>query len=391
VLEGRVGRASQIPSFGGFRASLARAGYARSDDTVMTGTAAGIAGGLGVDPAVTRVAFTVLALAGGAGVFLYALAWLLLPPYGPTVARRATRHDLRRIAGVSCVTVGLLILLRDAGWWFGDIVVWPAALAGLGAVMVWGRAGVLPIRMLAGFLLVVAGMFAFLAGNIDVASARVAALPVIVTVGGILLILGPWLTRLGSQAAHERAERIRSEERAEVAAHLHDSVLQTLALIQRTDSARRTTTLARLQERDLRAWLYGRSGRGEDVKTLETAVDEIASRVEVMFDVEVEAVVVGDAVVDEPIEALLGAVGEAMTNAARHSRASKVSVYVEAEPGAVTAYVRDQGVGFDPTAIPDRCRGISESIYRRMQRHRASATIQSAPGQGTEVQLRVER
>jgi phage shock protein PspC (stress-responsive transcriptional regulator)/energy-converting hydrogenase Eha subunit C len=375
VMEGHLARPTQVPWIERFRAALSGAGFARDDEgSVLTGTAAGLAGGLGVDPAVTRVAFTVLALAGGAGVFLYGIAWLLLPPPGSVVTPRPRQHDLRRIAGVSCVTVGVLILLREAGWWFGDIVVWPAALAGLGAVMVWGRAGVLPTRMLAGFLLVVAGMFAFLAGNIDLAVARASALPVLVTVGGIVLILGPWLTRLGAQAAQERAERIRSEERAEVAAHLHDSVLQTLALIQRTDSTRRTSTLARLQERDLRAWLYGRSGRGE-VRTLDAAVDQIASRVEVMF----------------AIEALLGAAGEAMTNAARHSGAPKVSVYVEAEPDAVTGYVRDQGIGFDPDTVPEGCRGISESIYRRMQRHRGTATIHSAPGQGTEVQLRMER
>lgn len=344
-----------------------------------------------MDPAVTRVAYTVLALAGGAGVFLYALTWLLLGPSTPQCVPRPKQNDMRRIAGVACVTLGALILLRAVGWWFGDVVVWPAALAGLGAVMVWGRAGVLPMRMFAGVLLVLAGMVAVLAKNIDLEMARVAALPVLVTVGGLILILGPWLARLGAQASQERRDRIRSEERAEVAAHLHDSVLQTLALIQRTDSSRRMSTLARLQERDLRAWLYGRSGKTGDTRTLDAMVDEIAARVEVMYDVEVEAVVVGEVAVDEPVVALLGAAGEAMTNAARHSGAQKISVYVEAEPGAVTAYVRDQGKGFDPRNVPEGCRGISDSIRKRMERHRGSAMVNSSPGQGTEVQLRLER
>ena len=358
---------------------------------MLTGTAAGLAAGLGVDPAVTRVAYTVLALAGGAGVILYALTWLLLGPGTSTSVPRTKQKDLRGIAGVACITLGALILLRAAGWWFGDVVVWPAALAGLGAVMVWGRAGVLPMRMFAGVLLVLAGMVAVLAKNIDLDMARVAALPVFVTVGGLVLIFGPWLARLGAQASQEKRDRIRSEERAEVAAHLHDSVLQTLALIQRTDSSRRMSTLARLQERDLRAWLYGRSGKAGDTRTLDAMLDEVAARVEVMYDVEVEAVVVGDAGVNEPVLALISAAGEAMTNAARHSGTRKISVYVEAEPGALTAYVRDQGKGFDPEAVPEGCRGISDSIRARMERHRGTATINSAPGQGTEVQLRIDR
>lgn len=198
------------------------------------------------------------------------------------------------------------------------------------------------------------------------------------------------MARLGAQAAQERRDRIRADERAEVAAHLHDSVLQTLALIQRADSSRRMSTLARLQERDLRTWLYDRAGEG-DGQTLAGAVDAAAARVEVMYDVEVEAVVVGDATLDGPLQALVGAVGEAMTNAARHSQARKISVYIEAEPVRVMAYVRDQGTGFDPATVPGGSRGISDSIHRRMERYRGSAAIISAPGKGTEVQLRIEK
>ncbi|MGH2792826.1 MAG: sensor histidine kinase, partial [Actinomycetota bacterium] len=191
------------------------------------------------------------------------------------------------------------------------------------------------------------------------------------------------------QLATERRERIRSEERAEVAAHLHDSALQTLAMIQRAQTPQEMVTLARVQERELRAWLYGRERNGAD--TLSRAVDEMASRVEGLHKVKVETVVVGDLMLDDRPRALVDALGEATTNAAAHSGASSVAVYVEVGSDSVTAYVRDEGKGFDASAVPADRRGIAESIVGRMQRHGGTATVSSEPTVGTEVRLVIPR
>jgi signal transduction histidine kinase len=240
-----------------------------------------------------------------------------------------------------------------------------------------------------GTILVLGGAAAFLSANRELAAATI-FFPIFVTMVGLGLVLGPWMWRLAQQVSDERRERIRSEERAEMAAHLHDSVLQTLALIQRSESSREMTSLARVQERELRSWLYGKSGaRVSD--SLAVAIDAMAGRVEEIHHVAVEAIVVGDLVMDDRIRALVHACGEATTNAAKHSGADSISVYVEVEDDAVTAFVRDQGKGFDPEVIsPDRG-GIRESIYGRLQRHGGTAEIYSAPGEGTEVQLRMPR
>jgi signal transduction histidine kinase len=238
--------------------------------------------------------------------------------------------------------------------------------------------------------LVIIGAGAFLAAVDVFAAARTFAVPVLVTLAGASLIFGPWLLRVGQQLSDERRERIRSQERSEMAAHLHDSVLQTLALIQRSHDARSMSSLARVQERELRAWLYGRTGFAED-ETLAGAVNAAAGRTEQMHKVSVETILVGDAPFDDRVQALVHACAEAMNNAARHSGVTVVSVYVEVENDAVTVYVRDQGRGFDVAAVPADRRGIAESIRARMARFGGTATISSSVGEGTEVQLRLPR
>lgn len=175
-----------------------------------------------------------------------------------------------------------------------------------------------------------------------------------------------------------------------MAAHLHDSVLQTLALIQRADSRSRMATLARVQERELRSWLYGRS---QDLvgDHLSTAIDAVAGRIEEMHEVNVEVVTVGDTPLSENLAALVAACGEAMNNAARHSGSPEISVYIEVEPESVTAYVRDQGKGFETHSVPSDRHGIAHSIIGRIERHGGTATIVSSPGQGTEVVLKMPR
>lgn len=385
-----------------------RAGPYRSrTDRALSGTAAGIADALGVDPLVVRAAFAVLALAGGAGVLLYSLAWLLLPEAPERHRPRTARLGPRGIAGVACITGSMLILFRMIGWWFGDAVVWPVALTCVGAIVILsrdderasalGRRGAhplrdtSPLRIVAGALLVVAGIAAFfITANVGIGGIGRAAFPLIVAIAGLALIFGPWLLRLTHQLTEERRERIRSEERAEVAAHLHDSVLQTLSLIQRADSPRRMSSLARAQERELRTWLYGRPGSVTG-GSLAAAVETLAGRAETLHEIEVEVVVVGDTEIDDRLSALVYACGEALTNAALHSGARSVSLYVETQPDDVTAFVRDAGKGFDPDQIPDDRRGIKGSIVERIERAGGKVTITSTPGEGTEVMMRVPR
>jgi signal transduction histidine kinase len=188
----------------------------------------------------------------------------------------------------------------------------------------------------------------------------------------------------------ERRERIRSEERAEMAAHLHDSVLQTLVLIQRkADHPRELAALARRQERELRSWLYGSTN--PTAGTLAHAVESMAAEVEDAHGVEVDVVAVGDTPLTPTVDALVQAAREAVVNAAKHSGAASVSVYVEADGDHVTAYVRDRGHGFDLDEVPSDRRGIESSIRDRMTRHGGNVTITSSPTDGTEVMLEVGR
>jgi signal transduction histidine kinase len=68
-----------------------------------------------------------------------------------------------------------------------------------------------------------------------------------------------------------------------------------------------------------------------------------------------------------------------------------VAVFAEVEPGEVSLFVRDRGCGFDPETVPDDRKGLAESVHARMARRGGSATVRSAPGQGTEVSLRMPR
>ena len=186
--------------------------------------------------------------------------------------------------------------------------------------------------------------------------------------------------------AAERAAAARERERAETAAHLHDSVLQTLALIQRrAEDPAAVRTLAREQEGGLRAWLSGQeSGEGTAAALLRKRCGEV----ERDHAVPVEVVVRGDQPLDEAVAALAAAAAEAVRNAAVHSGAGRVSVYAEFG-GAPAVFVRDRGRGFDPGAVPADRRGIAESIQGRLERHGGSALLHTAPGQGAEWELRL--
>ena len=374
-----------------------------ADDRLLAGVAGGIAQRLAVDSVFVRVAFVVLGFAGGAGVAAYLLLWAVMDD--PEAARERRLGDpvpnTRRAVAFGLQILGALVLLRAVGLWFGDVLVWPLTLAGLGSAVIWSRSGTgdRPLRLLSGgsgaartvvgMLLVTAGMVAVLATSIPLREAGAALVALAVAIAGAAIVVAPGLLRYARQLSDERRDRIRSQERAEMAAHLHDSVLHTLALIQRSDDPAEIAALARGQERELRSWLRGRDDRAS--ASLAAAIDALAGRIERLHRVPVEAVVVGEAELDAGLSALVDAAGEAATNAARHSGADQVSIYVEAEPDAVTAYVRDDGKGFTLADVPDDRRGITQSIVGRMQRHGGSAVIDSEPGEGTEVVLRMPR
>lgn len=386
---------------------------------LVAGVAAGIGQHLGIDPFVVRLAFVVLGLAAGFGVVVYLLLWLLAPAesadavaIGPP--RRLPKPEARVLLGAGLLVAGVLIVLLTTGFWFGEGLAWPVTLAAIGFVILWARgatedgrgrldlasfgtpleallrARVSGPRLIIGASLIVGGMAVFLAATTSLEAAANVALAVIVTTGGLVLLGGPWLWRLANELMEERSSHIRAQARAEMAAHLHDSVLQTLALIQRAKEPREMVSLARTQERELRAWLYGRAPSVRGVR-LRDAIDALAGRIERRHQVKVEAVVVGDADLDDDLRALVSACNEAALNAAKHSGTSEVSVFVEIEDSQVTAFVRDQGAGFDPAAVPEDRRGIAESIVKRMERHGGSAEIRSPRGAGTEVVLRLPR
>ena len=241
------------------------------------------------------------------------------------------------------------------------------------------------VRLLIGVGLLMGGVVIFIARTDLFSAAPTVVLAIATTMAGLGLIFGPWGWRLLTQLSDERRERIRSQERAEMAAHLHDSVLQTLALIQRTDQPREMVALARSQERELRAWLNGTLPK-QDL-SISGAIEKMAAEVELQLSVPIEVVTVGDTPLDDRLQAVVEAAREAAVNAAKHSGSKQISIYLEVEPHQVTVFVRDEGSGFDPVAVAADRRGIAESIQGRMERSGGATAIVSEAGAGTEVQL----
>ena len=344
------------------------------DAGVLAGVCAGIARTLGVDPTLVRLVFALLALAGGAGILLYLALWaygerrsLWLAGGLGVLAVAGVLGALglsdRVVLGIALVAGGLVLLWRRGGFHSGDATASIAGttLAALGAVLVLSHGGVHAPALTPGAI-----------------------------GGSLLLVGGPWLWRLAHERDAERAARIRSEERADLAARVHDSVLQTLALIQRhAADPRKTAAYARRQERELRSWLYG--DRELERESLSTLLAAAAADVEELHGVRVELASSGDVPADEPVRTLALAAREAMTNAAKHSGADEIDVYAEATDDRVAVFVHDRGAGFDPAAVPADRRGIADSIVRRIERAGGKATVSSTPGEGTEVELSVPR
>ena len=392
------------------------------------GVAAGIARRLGIDAALVRLAFVVAAAAGGIGFAAYGLGWLLIPAGDSRPARvriRSGRASVEVALGTGLLLVAVLLTVRALGIWFSDALVWPLVLIAAGGALIWRqslgekpapetesaptaepppppplpqevvaeegrRAAIAVSRTGLGILLVVAAGIVFLQTTGALGAARDVLLAVIAAVVVLAVIFAPWVVRLLRSLTEERAERIRSQERAEVAAHLHDSVLQTLAMMQRrAGEPGEVAALARRQERELRAWLAGRPAPGQSTR-LAGALETAAAEVEESQGVPVEVVVVGDRELDPAHEAVVAAAREAMTNAAKFGGGSSVDVYAESAGSRTQVFVRDRGPGFDTGSIPRDRRGVRESIVGRMERHGGRARITSSPGAGTEVELVLE-
>jgi signal transduction histidine kinase len=288
---------------------------------------------------------------------------------------------------------------------FLHAALWPIVIAGIGAAILyqqvdreqrqrWVRTTVplrqMWVRSLLGALLVTGGIGTFLAQNVKADQAGQVLVATAIILSGVAVIATPWLMRLWRDLDAERHERIRSQERAEMAAHVHDSVLHTLTLIQRNAvDPREVQRLARSQERELRTWLYAPSADPD--QTFAAAVQKIVGEVEDTHGVPIDVVCVGDCPLNGQLAALLQAAREAMVNAAKYAEAPSVSVYAEVEGDDVVVFVRDRGKGFDLDAMPRDRMGVRGSIIGRMERNGGTATVRTATGEGTEVRLEIKK
>jgi phage shock protein PspC (stress-responsive transcriptional regulator) len=410
----------------------------------QNGKVAGVCAGLGkrlqVDPLLVRLGFVALTLASGVGLVLYVLAWILMPAERAddgTVLAAIQQHGRRGTVevalGAGLLLLSVLLAFRELGLPFSDVLTWPLTLVAAGGALIWHRSAGAPAavsetprpraalttapaakigsaaspaaaggesrpavisRIGIGVTLVVAAAIVFLQFTGALAAATDVALAALVVAIAFGVIFAPWFVRLAKSLTAERAERIRSQERAEVAAHLHDSVLQTLALVQkRASDPREVAALARRQERELRTWLAGAPAHEAGERWLAAELEAAAQEVEEAHGVAIDVVAVGDAQLDRDGEALVAAAREAMLNAAKFASGAgaPVAVYAEAADGRLQVFVRDRGPGFDPSAVPADRRGVRESIVGRMERHGGRAAIHASPGGGTEVELVLDR
>jgi signal transduction histidine kinase len=391
------------------------------EDRLAGGVAAGIANWRGFSPTTVRIVLLIVALFGGWAVPLYFIAWLLIPARGAeaSIGSKA-RHDTSGVALAIALGSLLVVFLLLAGA-LNDATVetygWPQVISVACLTLIWRNAPegeqaamrhlVEPLESLGAggarrrrgtvlrltaIVLLIAGVAWLLTSHASLALLRPLA-AVLVVGAGIVLLLGPWWLRIARDLVLERQARARAEERADMAARVHDSVLQTLALIQRrAGDPQQVVQLARAQERELRSWLFeGRAPGEADATSFAAGVRQIQRDVEARHGVPVEVVTVGDCPLDDDLAALLAAAGEATVNAAKWSGATVISLYAEVEPGQVEVAVRDRGKGFDADAVPGDRKGLAESIRGRMTRHGGSAAVQSAVGEGTKVTLRMPR
>ncbi len=393
------------------------------DGCLLGGVAAGIAKRTGFDVGMVRVLIIVAVFAtSGFAAPAYVVAWLLIPAAGAdaSIGARALadKRGFGLAAGLTSILVlGLIIASALNAPWVTSLAV-PIIVSAVGLAIIWrnapqaeldylrsltdpvamsgtGTRSRRVLRMVLALILVVLGLVALLGGHARSYELLRPLVGTLLLVGGIATALGPWWLRIARDLVAERQARIRAEERAEIASRVHDSVLQTLALIQRrAGDPQQVVRLARAQERELRAWLFNGRPPGSldgQAATVADAVRLIQQDIEAQHGMPVEAVMVGDCELDDDLSAMLAAAREATVNAAKWSDADVVSLFAEVEPDSVSLFVRDRGRGFDPAAVPDDRKGLAESVHARMARRGGSVTVRSAPGEGTEIGLLMPR
>ena len=395
----------------------------------LAGVAAGLADHLDLPVGLVRVSFVALALVHFLGVAIYGLLWVLLPERTPepeapgleAARRRGMRpehpgwqHEAAPFAALALLAVGVVWLTSTLGWGLSAAMLWPALFAVAGVALVWRQADLTdggghdeetagwlrPFVRTGGWLgmtrLVVGlGLVGLSVSLVAASRIGVDELPTVLAMSalmilGVLLAAAPWMYRMRRNLTRVREEKLVADARADMAAHLHDSVLQSLALIQRqAGDPKAVTSIARRQERELRQWLYGEWASGPEpvAETVRAALVEEAQRIEAERGVAIEVVGVGDAPLSDDAVALVAAAREAMVNAAKHSGCDQVDVYAEVDDGVIEVFVRDRGVGFELGDVDTDRLGVRRSIIDRMERHGGTARIRSAPGEGTEIAL----
>jgi signal transduction histidine kinase len=394
------------------------------DNRVLGGVCGAVSRATGIDVTWVRIGFVLACIASGIMIFVYTVAWLMIPMEGQStnIYSRAIK-DKHGVRLVLAVEVPLLILMQVLASTlhvaYIGFISWPTLLAAGLVVLIWRNANesekdfidqevvpllgndfhgkrrhLLVLRVVVGVVFGGIGIALLVEGHTTMAALRPVGGAALV-VAAAIIVFGPWWLTLVRDLIAERQARVRAEERAQMAAHVHDSVLQTLALIQRSsDDPQNVVRLARAQERELRAWLFeGRSPGviSEDATMLGEGIALLQRQVEADHGIAVQVVVVGDCELDEPLRALLDAAREATVNAAKWSGADQVSIFAEVESETVELYVRDRGQGFDRASVPEDRRGIAQSIESRVARFGGEAVIRSAPGEGAEVQLFMPR
>jgi signal transduction histidine kinase/phage shock protein PspC (stress-responsive transcriptional regulator) len=373
-------------------------------DRIMSGVAGGIAERLGVDSLSVRAAFVILSVAGGVGIALYLVALLVASRHDIEPPRPVVARPTERSWAVVCFAGALLLVLRRIGFWTTDALAWPLVLVVSGSLVVWlRRPSSAPDarrlsslvrqpprtpRIIAGLVVSAIGIGALSFGNRSASELSAAAGALATVVVGLALIVGPGARRMMNDLADERRARIRGEEKAAVSAHIHDSVLQTLTLIQRNaNNPDMTMRLAREQERELRNWLYRPDPQATG--TIRSEFEAMTRDVERIHDLTIEFVPVGDAPLDETSQALVQAAREALVNVGKHAGVTSASCFVEISNDRAVAFIRDRGVGFQPQDVADDRRGIRDSIVGRLERNGGTAEVTSIPGVGTEVELAI--
>ncbi len=390
--------------------------YRHPEGRLVAGVAMGLSQHLRIPVIMVRLGFLALALVGGLGALLYAAYWAAVP-ITPERAAEPRPRDTVQLVAFGCLAIGIQLIALMTG--FGglrDAFGWLLALIAVGAGIIWHQAdpelrqqwsAVVPgmprlagrfggqhsfvVRLGVAAVLVLVGSFGMVAVFAPMANAGWSALLngllfTLIALGGLMVVLGPLVWGMVGALRAEREAVIRERERAEVAAMVHDEVLHTLALIQRSSSDQRTVSrLARSQERVLRNWLYRSTGSSAD--RLGAALEAASAEVENEFSITVDTVLVGDCPVDQHVAALVAAAREALVNAAKHAGAPTVSLYAEVEPGQLSVFVRDRGAGFDLSQVDGDRHGVRGSIIGRMARHGGHAEVRTSPGAGCEVRL----